>query len=319
LPPSRTVIEILETVEPDDEVFEGCRRLAAAGYRLALDDFEWFSGAERFLELASIVKLDVLNCERSRIVELVTECRRFDVQLLAEKVETEQDIEFCLMLGFELFQGYALQQPQHVRGQEIVSSQLGRIELAATILSTELDLLGFERVLEHEPGLAVHLIQLASVGARYGIRRPVRSLRDALVLLGTTRLRRWVALLLLRDSGNIAPEAMATALVRARMCELLATRRRTGAPEQAFTAALLSCIDILTGATEVQTRSLELDPELRAAAFDPGTPLGELIGEVARYQQRCGVSDDDAEPDLDLAAAQAVTWALPYVNSLQAA
>src|SRR5579864_1687330 len=39
LAPQRTVIEILETVEPDEEVIRACSGLRARGYRLALDDF----------------------------------------------------------------------------------------------------------------------------------------------------------------------------------------------------------------------------------------------------------------------------------------
>ena len=93
--------------------------------------------------------------------------------------------------------------------------------------SQDLELEQFQRILEHEPGLVVHLIRLASLGAQHGIRRPIRNTRDALVLLGTRKLRRWVSLLLMRDAGNIAPDAMATALVRARMCELLAVSGAT--------------------------------------------------------------------------------------------
>src|ERR1700751_1231510 len=38
LPPS-TVLELLETVEPDKEVLAACRKMKALGYQIALDDF----------------------------------------------------------------------------------------------------------------------------------------------------------------------------------------------------------------------------------------------------------------------------------------
>jgi c-di-GMP-related signal transduction protein len=316
LPSERTVVEVLETVQPDQEVLRGCQRLVRAGYQLALDDFVWFDGAEDLLGLASIVKLDVLHTDRRQLRQLAVTCRRYGVRLLAEKVETEDDIAFCRALGFELFQGFALQRPQSVRGREIVSSQLGRVELAATVLSEDLDLRQFEQVLAHEPGLAVHLLQLASIGTRFGVRRAVRSVREALVLLGTVRLHRWLALLLLRDAGDIAPDAMSTTLVRARMCELLASRRGIGTAELAFTAALISCIDILTGASTEQIAELTLAPELRAAAVEFATPLGELVAEVIAHQRGCGDPLPAQPSDLDLAAAEALSWALPYVHSL---
>ncbi len=320
LPPERTVVEVLETVQIDDEVLDGCRALVKAGYRLALDDFQWFDGAEKLLRLASIVKLDILNTSREEVLRLVERCRRFNVQLLAEKVETEDDLAFCRDLGFEFFQGYVLQRPQHVHGGEIASSQVGRLELSATVLSRELEIEQFQRILEHEPGLVLHLLRLASLGAQNGIRRPVRNTRDALVLLGTRRLRRWVSLLLMRDAGNIAADALATALVRARMCELAAPERGICPGDEAFVAALISCIDILTGISVDDIDALGLDPELRSAAFDPSLPLGGLVAEVIEYQQRCGTETlgPPQEPsDLDLVAAQAVSWALPYVSSLE--
>ena len=39
-PPKSVVVEILETVEPDQDVIDACRRLKGKGYLLALDDFE---------------------------------------------------------------------------------------------------------------------------------------------------------------------------------------------------------------------------------------------------------------------------------------
>ncbi len=39
LPNQSVVIEVLETVEPDSEVLEACRKLRAQGYLVALDDF----------------------------------------------------------------------------------------------------------------------------------------------------------------------------------------------------------------------------------------------------------------------------------------
>ena len=86
--PARTVIEVLETVDLDDEAVQGCRELVEAGFlRLALDDFVWVAGSERVLELASIVKVDFLTTSRSDVLGPLERCRPFDVLMLAEKVE----------------------------------------------------------------------------------------------------------------------------------------------------------------------------------------------------------------------------------------
>ena len=113
------MIEVLETVELDDEVLAGCRRLVAAGYRLALDDFQWFDGAEELLRWPRSSSWTSSTPPGTRSERLAALCRPYGVQLLAEKVETEDDLAFCRALGFELFQGYVLQRPQHVHGGEV--------------------------------------------------------------------------------------------------------------------------------------------------------------------------------------------------------
>lgn len=114
LPPQKTVIEVLETVLPDEEVLLGCRRLIRAGYRLALDDFQWFDGAESLLELASLVKIDLRLTSVAELPDLIARCRAFGVELVAEKIETEGELQACLDLGFDYFQGYALSRPRLV-------------------------------------------------------------------------------------------------------------------------------------------------------------------------------------------------------------
>ena len=58
LPRGNTVIELLETVEPDAEVIEACRKLRKQGYQLALDDFVFRPGCERLLEVADLIKIE---------------------------------------------------------------------------------------------------------------------------------------------------------------------------------------------------------------------------------------------------------------------
>src|SRR4051794_8855709 len=197
LPPARTVIEILETVDIDDGAVAGCRDLVARGFRLALDDFVWAAGVERLLEIASIVKIDLQATPRDEVRELIARCREYDVRLLAEKVETDEDVAWARAQGFELFQGYAIERPVVVRGSTIAPSAVTHVQLALTLLTEEMDFDDLEDILRREPGLVVQVLQMASAGADRGLRRPIRTVREALVLLGTTRIRQWVALTLL--------------------------------------------------------------------------------------------------------------------------
>lgn len=320
LPPQRTVIEVLESVHIDDESVAGCRDLIERGYRIALDDFVWTDGAERLLELASIVKIDFRLSTRDEIRELVARCREHDVRLLAEKVETDDDVTWAREQGFELFQGYAIERPRIVRGQSVAASTVTHVQLAVTLLAQDLDYDQIEGILRREPGLVVQVLQMASVGAARGLRREVRTVREALVLLGTTRIRQWIALTILSGRPSASPDGLSTALVRARMCELLADDRGVASTDFAFTTGLLSALDVLLGVPIHElSGSLELDPLLKQAAFDRETPMGDLVEEVAAYQQALTspTGPQHYAADLDAAAARAFAWTMPYINALE--
>ncbi len=319
LPTARTVIEVLETVVADDEAVQGCHALVAQGFALALDDFVWREGAERLLDLASIVKIDFQANTRAEVAVLAGRCRDYDVLLLAEKVETEDDVEWARAQGFDLFQGYAIERPHIVEGRTVAASSVTQVQLALMLLTEDVDFDEIEAILRREPGLVVQVLQLASIGTAHGLRNRVRTVREALVLLGTDRVRKWIALTMLSGHSGGSVDGLATALVRARTCELLARHRATVEPEFAFTAGMLSSLDLLLGIGLAQLdAALELDDLLKAAAFRHDGPTGELVREVTSYQSalRDPVPAGHFADDLDGAAAAGFAWALPYVSLL---
>lgn len=66
LPKDRVVLEIFETIEPDDLVIAACARLKHAGYLLALDDFQEAPGWEPLVALANFIKVDFIATPADR-------------------------------------------------------------------------------------------------------------------------------------------------------------------------------------------------------------------------------------------------------------
>lgn len=319
LPPRRTVIQ-LSDAEVDDEVLEGCEDRRVQGYRIALERFTGGPGAERLLELADIVKVDLSRQTREDVVDLVQQCRAFPVRLLAQGCDSEDEMAWAHAAGFELFQGTAAQSPPIDEGATLAPSALSQLQLGVELLSEDLDLERVESILRAEPGLVVQVLNLASVGAGRGLRRKVKSLREALVVMGTVRLRQWAALTILGRHGRVDTDALVTGLVRARMCELLAQQR--GMDQAfAFTAGLLSTLDQLLGMelSDIEER-LQVDEELAAAAFHGRTAVGQLVTEVAAYQALVdgGLPPGRELAHLGLVGAMAFCWATVYVNAMDA-
>ena len=90
LPAAQTVVEVLESVEPDDLVAAALTRLKAAGYTIALDDFVAQDPREALIPFADMLKIDfkrTTHAERVALVQRYQSCI-----LLAEKVETREQL-----------------------------------------------------------------------------------------------------------------------------------------------------------------------------------------------------------------------------------
>lgn len=320
LPPKQTVIEVLETVVFDDEVLAGCRALSRAGYRLAADDFIWSSKAETILDLVDIVKIDLRITPMADIPRTIERCRRHHVQLIAEKIESADELTACMDLGFDMFQGYHLGRPTTVSGPSLGPSRLAIMQLASAVLDDDVEYDTIDKMLRTEPELSYQLIQLAAIGRFGETKRDVTSVRQALVWIGLNRLRGWIPALLLRPAGRAIDTNLPAVLGRARLAELLAKRMFPDQTDHAFTAGMLSAFDLLLGVPrENVPLILDIPPRLQQAAFGSDSRIGGLIGDIIEYEQYGSAAVSFGELDRAMVsqlAAQAFGWAVRAIEAI---
>lgn len=320
LPPERTVIEVLESVVIDEEVLNGCRKLVYQGYQLALDDFTWFEGAERLLDIASIVKIDLLLVSPEELPALLERCSSFGVILLAEKVENFEQLHNCEALGFSYFQGYLLSRPQIVEGHRLDSSRLAVLRIAEHLWDPDAKISTIEQYVRSDPALSYQILKVASIGGAHGLRRTVRTLHDALILVGSRRLQAWVTLMLLVGHDAAPEETLSTALVRARLCELLAEQVSPELADVGFATGLLSCLDLLLGVPlSAALAELSIDAEIEAALLRHEGSLGAVLVEAVFLQtgECLPATGSGLNPaTFQVSYLEAVTWADEMVHSL---
>lgn len=117
--PRHLVVEVLEDVSVTTELLQGVRRLRERGYRIALDDFQHHPSLTPLVELADIVKLDVLELGDVKLRAEVRQLRNYPLRLLAEKIESWEMFNHCVDLGFSYFQGFFLARPQLLHGKRM--------------------------------------------------------------------------------------------------------------------------------------------------------------------------------------------------------
>jgi EAL and modified HD-GYP domain-containing signal transduction protein len=319
-PPEQTVIEILESVAHDAEAVDGCRRLSAQGYTLALDDYDWNDPDDPLLDLVSIVKLDVLALAPAQLELEVARCADLGVELVAEKVETHQQMKYCRDLGFELFQGYLLSRPEVVEGQALTPGRVTCLRVIGELCDPFAEAEDIQRIVETDAALSYRFLRLAGEGAARGLYRRISSVREGVVLLGYQRLRAWIMLMLLAGSSAGANEQLHITMTRARMCELMATRLAPRLADAAFTVGLVSALDLLLAAPLPRIlEKLVLADELVDALLNKGGLLGRVLADVVAWEMggedlrlRCGLS----LASLERSYLEALAWATEVCDLL---
>ena len=274
LPPERTVVEVLETTAGDPEVIAAVAKLRSDGYRIALDDFVFRPELGPLLELADVVKLDALALGPDGLREQVRLLGPYDVELVAEKVETYERLEQCRELGFTLFQGYFLSKPRLLSSERASTETALRMQLLAQLNDRDADFDRLAEIIASDVTLSYRMLRYIN-SAYVGLRKPVHSIREALIELGQRRVRSWATLLLLTEAAAERRELALTALHRASMCEALA-RSLSGDTLSAYTVGLLSVVDALLDCTlAAAVADLPIDAEVAGALLEREGWLGQ--------------------------------------------
>lgn len=282
--PVSTVLELLETVEPDAEVVNACQRAKGKGYRIALDDFVYRPAYDALLPLADIIKVDFRDTESRSSLSAAKLPR--GVTLLAEKVETKAEREAAVTEGFTYFQGYYFCKPEMLQRKDIRTGKLRTLSFLAEVNQPDPEFERIEELIRSEVGLSVKLLRYLN-SAGFGWQWEVTTIDQAVRLLGLIQLRKWASLMaVMALAEDRPPQLAATALVRARFSESLASACGfKGRELELFLCGLLSLIDAMVGRPMPELlEELAVSSELRNALVDGTPPFGTLVSLAIAYE-----------------------------------
>ena len=283
--PARCVIEVLEDVEVTDALLESLKRAKQKGHLVALDDFEYNEALQPLVDLADIIKLDVLALTDSELVDAVGRLSAYGVTLLAEKIETNEMLRHCLDLGFEMFQGNFLSKPEPITGRKLAANKIVVLELLTKLQEPSSNFKDLELLISQDPALGLKTLRLVN-SAYYGPRHQIESLSHAIAYLGMDALRSLASLLVVSGLSD-KPDALRDfALERAKFCELLGRKVKEAEASVFYSVGLLSTMDAyFDQPLEEILGNMSLRPDVKAALLDREGELGAVLALVERVQR----------------------------------
>ncbi len=318
LPASIAGFEILEGQEIDEPLVAAVRDLKEQGYRIALDDFEFSPAYGPLLEVVDVVKLDYMALGAERFAAELARLKPFSVSVLAEKVETKEEHQYCVALGCDLFQGFFYQKPELLRRRRIELTTGSILQVISALQNTSLQFDDLEPLIAHDLPLSLRLLRYIN-SAFFALRQEVTSVRQALVMMGLENVRRWATLTVMGSIEGKTPELTSAALIRARFCELagLAAGLDGGG---LFTVGMFSLIDaMLDVPLEEVTDELPFPSDMRVALLSHTGPMGRILDAATALESGYFGDAKVLVPGAAEIYLQALVWAQEAAGALFAA
>ncbi|MGM0443561.1 MAG: EAL and HDOD domain-containing protein [Fibrobacterota bacterium] len=290
------VLEILEDIEYDDEIAASIRRLQSRGFALALDDYAGGAAECPFTNLVDIVKLELPAYTRFSLLKTVNYLKSTGVSILAEKVESREDFDFCRKIGCDLFQGYFFCRPNILKTDKVPRNELAILRLIKRVNDPQVGFDELEHLVSQDVTLSYRILKYIN-SATFCLRTPVESIKRALTYIGLNKLKQWIYIISIADISDdpaVIP-LIETSMIRSRMCELLARSIESPghAPTLFSTVGLFSTLDAVVGRSmEVVLSELPFSEEINSALTQRQGIPGKVLSLVIELEQGKRQADD---------------------------
>lgn len=319
-PPENIMVEILEDVTPSAEINEACKSLIAKGYDIALDDFVFSKEWLPLVKEAKIIKIDFMLSSVEEIEQIVAAVVPYGCKLLAEKVETYDEFQLALRMGFEYFQGYFFAKPEILKNKDISSSQLTLLQLITEINKAEFDPRTLEKLINQDVSVSFKLLKYLN-SAYYSRVSPISSIIQAIAYLGERGVRQFVSLIATSKLSETKPdELIRTSIIRARFLEQMADSLDRKNASDYFMLGLFSCVDaMLDNSMEYLMEQLPLNSDVKDALVSRSGKMFPFLRSIECYELGDFSRFADIIQELDIEPEKitefyldAVSWADSY-------
>jgi len=285
-PREKIIVEILENVEPEDELLCACQEIAQDGYDIALDDFSYRSELKPLVALAKIIKIDLKLTPFEEVKELLGKLAPYRLNFLAEKVEAPEEFEQALAAGFQYFQGYFFSKPQVLKTRDIPPYKLNLLRITALANRSDFRFNELEELISRDVSISYKLMRYIN-SAYFRPLQEISSIRQAIVLLGEKGIRRFISLMSMAKLAAGKPnELIRACIIRARLCELLGKASKYRDESELFTLGLFSLIDaVLDDTMENLMSRLPFSEDIKGALIKGAGGLANYINIVSCYEK----------------------------------
>jgi len=315
LAPESVYLEILENVKVDDHLLYALKTYKEMGFKIVLDDFVFSKNLISLVELADFIKIDFLAINGAERKNIIESCQIYNPNLkfLGEKIETHADYMMAVKMGYCYFQGYFFTKPEIIQTRESNSYEFSFFKMMEELNKEEPEFKTLEEIVRSDFSMSYSLLRIIN-SAHFGY--DVKSIRQAIVLLGVDKLRKWSLLYFLKGLNSNKPDVLfKTAVLRANFAESLSEYFSDDKSNNLFVLGLLSVIDgYLDRDIADVLEEISLFGEFKQALISKEGKLGDLLSLIESFEKlnfkQCQQYLEGYSLDYDIISRK-------YINSLE--
>ncbi len=263
------------------------RRYKKQGYRIAVKGFEFLPRYFALLDTFDIVKLD-FHGEPESLRRIVHTIHSFEKKIAAYNVDDAETLELAKEMKCDYLQGAYVAEPKKSKVHRFDHLQSNFFQLMVAVTKEEPDVEEITRIISRDVTLAFSLMKLVN-SAYFALRNQVKSVQQALVVLGLGQLKQWIYLLSFREeSGGLQDELIQMSFLRANFCMELAklVENLPISPSEAYLMGMFSTLGIMMEVPlEDVLNEMPLSREVKLALTKSEGACGDLYNLVLSYQK----------------------------------
>lgn len=184
----------------DDSDCQGfARSIISNGGSVALhDSIEPESAFHSLMEKSDIIRVSLAEKTPPEIVDIRNKFKNFPGKLLVTDVNSWEAFEGTRALGFSYFQGSFFTIPQMEDNVELPASSIAKLQLLRELGNPNCEMDELAAIIASDISLSYRILKYIN-SASFGIKSKIKSIQQAVSLLGLNEVRHWATVVVMSD------------------------------------------------------------------------------------------------------------------------
>lgn len=275
------VIQIEDNVIVHPFAQKMVQKYKEAGYKIAINDFQFLPRYFGFMEYTDYIKINVKTVEPNSVDNTLRMAKGFGKLCVATNIDSKEVYDFARGYRFDMFEGPYIAEASVVKANKVHYLQSNFFQLLIAVTREIPDVEEIEQIIERDVSLTYELLRIVN-SVHFALRHKTASVQQAIVVLGIEQLKKWVYLLSFNSENEGSSEdVLKISLMRAMFCSDLMSYAKDMpiTKSEAYLMGMLSAMELM-----VDAPMEEIMEQI---------PVNEVIKDaLVRHEGKCGILCD---------------------------